>query len=250
MEFGLSEKEAKVYVALLSLEVAGANEIAKKAGINRSSTYVVIGSLKRRGLVSMSPDKRVQQYVAATPEVLIDQAKAEKDRSTDIENEIEELMPRMLALHKETKHRPKVMFFEGSDGLIKGFEDVFKSKEKMMRVYSNPANLSGLIGDYLSTFVQRRLKAGIKMHGIHPDSTFHEKMMREHPNTLDKYALVPKEKYNFKADIAIYDNKIGYMSGDNQGIAIIIESKEMTEVMKSIFDMAFEEATRVKKNKK
>ena len=45
---GFSEKEAAVYLALLELEVAGVTEIAKKSNIKRSSTYVVLESLKQK----------------------------------------------------------------------------------------------------------------------------------------------------------------------------------------------------------
>lgn len=50
-EFGLSDKEARIYLALLELEIATAFDTAKHAGINRSSTYVVLESLKKKGLV-------------------------------------------------------------------------------------------------------------------------------------------------------------------------------------------------------
>lgn len=41
LEYGLTDREAVVYLSLLELEVASANEIAKNAGIKRSSAYVV-----------------------------------------------------------------------------------------------------------------------------------------------------------------------------------------------------------------
>ena len=57
--------------------------------------------------------------------------------------------------------------------------------------------------------------------------------------------LIPKNKYKSSADMAIYDNKIGYMS-TRERVAIIIESKEIADVMKNIFDLAHEEAKRLK----
>ena len=41
-EFGLSEKEAKVYMASLEIGEATADQIAKHSGVNRSTTYVQI----------------------------------------------------------------------------------------------------------------------------------------------------------------------------------------------------------------
>ena len=73
-EFGLSEKEAKVYLALLELEVATATEIAKNSNIKRSSTYVVLESLKEKGLVGTTEEKRIQRFVASSPDFLLYQA--------------------------------------------------------------------------------------------------------------------------------------------------------------------------------
>ncbi len=64
IEFGLSEKEAKIYIALLELEIATVNEIAKKAGVNRSSTYVTLDGLISKGFVSISDDKNIRHYCA------------------------------------------------------------------------------------------------------------------------------------------------------------------------------------------
>ena len=46
--FGLSEKEAKIYLALLELEAATVFETAKQSGINRSSAYVVLEALQKK----------------------------------------------------------------------------------------------------------------------------------------------------------------------------------------------------------
>jgi len=51
---GLSDKEAKTYLTLLELEVASVAEITKASGLNRSSTYVTLEMLKKRGLVNIN----------------------------------------------------------------------------------------------------------------------------------------------------------------------------------------------------
>ncbi len=70
IEFGLSEKEAKTYLALLELEVATVSEVSKTANINRSSAYVVLESLKKKGLAGISDDKNIRRYIAASPDLL------------------------------------------------------------------------------------------------------------------------------------------------------------------------------------
>ena len=248
VEFGLSEKEAAVYISLLELELAGVNEIAKKAGINRSSTYVVLESLKGKGLVGTSDDKKVRQYIAASPEMLHRVAGDLAKKQEEIRKGIDSIVPELKALHKDTKHRPKVSVFEGREGLISVFEDSLNCKEKLMRVASSVENLLHIIPpDYFPQYVKTRIKRGIKMRGIHPANEFSKKIAEMDPEEFDELALIPVNKFLVPVDIAIYDNKIGYMSPKDGGIAIIIEDEVITDAMKKIFNLAFEEARRLSK---
>lgn len=247
IEFGLSEKEAEVYLALLELEIAVVSEISKTANINRSSTYVVLESLKRKGLVSVSGDKKVQRYVATSPEMLSFEAQNKAKKAEDIRNKIGNIVPELKALHKDTKHRPVVRMYEGKQGLINVFEDSLNSKEKIMRVASNLENVSKILSrSYLTNYVLRRINLGIKMYGIHPDTKIEQHLIKVSPK-FDEPMLISQKKYRLLADTAIWDNKIGYMSSEKGGFCISIESKGMSDVMKNIFDLAYEEAKRLNK---
>ena len=92
-----------MYLALLELEVATVNETAKTANINRSSTYVVLESLKKKGLVSTLEDKRIQRYVATPPEMLLQEAKDKAQKAEEIKNKISDIIPELKALYKGTK---------------------------------------------------------------------------------------------------------------------------------------------------
>lgn len=249
IDFGLNDKEAKAYLALLELEIAGVQEIAKVAGINRSSAYVTLESLKKRGLVSISDDKNVRQYVATSPEVILRLADEMATKQENIRKKIHAIVPDMKAIYKGTKKKPLVKVFEGREGLISAFEETLNNKEKVMRVVSSPMNLGPIMASYMPQYMKTRFGLGIKMFGIHPDDSENRKLILRDPKNKDIYALIPAKDYKFPADLAIYQDKIGYMSKEEGGLAIVIESKEIAEVMKSIFDLAFLEARRINKLK-
>ncbi len=249
IEFGLTEKEAQVYTALLELEIASVNEIAKSTGINRSSTYVIIESLKRQGLVSVSDDKKIQQFIATTPDVflrLIDESSLEQEK---LREKMHKVVPELKALYRGTKEKPRVRVYEGKQGLINAFEDTLQTKEKKIRVSSSGTTLFKVLPNYLPMYIKLRREKGIKMYSIHPDDKAGRILVNIPPTNFDSPLLIPKRNYPFPADLAIYDDKIAYMSLEGKGIAIVIESKEMADVMKSVFDLAFEEAKRLATNK-
>jgi sugar-specific transcriptional regulator TrmB len=240
MEFGLGEKEAQVYLTLLELEIATVSELAEASNVNRSSAYVVLESLKKKGLVSISEDKNVQ----STPDMLLFEARNKAQKAEDIKNNIGDIVPELKALHKDTKQKPKIRVFEGKQGLINAFEDTLSSKEKVIRISSSVEKIFTVLPDYFPDYVERRIKLGIKMYGIHPDDNMVQDIIKMIPK-FDKPILIPQKKYTFAVDMAIYDNKIGYMSLDKPLSAIIIEDKRIADAMKSIFDLAYQEAKRI-----
>ena len=65
-KIGLSELEAKVYIALLKKETFTATELASVTSINRTQTYDVLAKLSNRGMVFESRGK-VKKYSAVDP---------------------------------------------------------------------------------------------------------------------------------------------------------------------------------------
>lgn len=244
VEFGLNEKEAKVYLALLELEIANVQEIAKAAGVNRSSAYVTLESLKKRGLVALSDDKKVRQYLATSPEALLHLAQDNASKQLNIRNKIEEIVPNLKALYKGLKKKPVVRVYEGKEGILASFRETLDTKERVMRVYSSPGNIGPYVADHIPAYIAERYKRGIKMFGIHPNNEVNRELEKHLPENDDEYYLIPDPNRK-TADLAIFDNKITYMSSESAEIAVTIESREMADVMKLIFDLAFKEAKRL-----
>src|SRR5581483_5768710 len=194
-------------------------------------------------------DKKIQMFVATPPEMLLLEAQEKAKQAESIKDKIDNILPELKALYKDTKQKPVVKVFEGKQGLINSFEDTLTSKEKIMRVASSAENLFKLIPDYLKLYVKKRMEIGLKMYGIHPDGKVSQELDKI-TYKFDKSIFIPKEKYKFQADIAIYDNKIGYIYPAEEGLSMIIESKEMSDAMKDLFDLAYEEAKRLNKKSK
>jgi len=247
IDFGLSEKEAKIYLALLELEIAPVQEVAKIAGINRSSAYVVLESLKKKGLASTSNEKKIQEYVATAPEALLQTADHLVKKQELIKGGISNIVPDLKAIYKGTKRKPKVRVFEGKQGLINALSETLVSKEKLIRFSSSAENLLKTIPEYLAEYGQRRYQLGFRLKFLLIDGKAADAITSLLPKGYDA-VYIPKDKYPFPADLAIFDDKIGYMSIEKGTITtIIIEEKNIAKVMRGLFDLAWEEAGRISK---
>jgi len=242
-DFGLSEKEAKIYLALLELEAATVSEAAKNSGINRSSAYVVLEALRKKGIVGISDDKKVRRYLAASPETLLRSAITSAQKQEEIKSGIESIVPELKALHKGTKHRPIVKVFEGKEGLREVYYHLFSTKAVDLKVYANPGNIFKVFPDFMD-HDKERVKRKIKMYAINPATKESRELLKQHPPPRAEIALVPEEKFKFSSDFAVYDNLV-VIASPLQEFGIIIESKEMASMMRAAFDLSWEEAKRL-----
>lgn len=243
IDFGLSDKEARVYLALLELEVATAQEIAKTADINRSSAYVVLESLCKRGLATTSAGEAVLKYVASSPETLLKLASDASERQIQAERDLNSILPELKSQYKGTKRKPKIRIYEGKNGVINAFEESLDARNRLIRVISSGSRLFSYFPEYIIEYVKKRARLGIRTIGIHPlERPSHE--ISKSLNKNDVAILIPQEKYTFLSEIAIYDNKVGFVSISEE-FAIIIEDEHVSKAMESAFNLAAEEAKRL-----
>jgi len=249
VEYGLSEKEATVYLTLLEMEMAPVNKISKKAKINRSTVYVILDNLTQKGLVSTSDKAGVQQFIASSPEVLALKARESFSKHNLIKEKIENIVPNLKGLSKGIKTKPIIKVFEGPEGLATVFSDSFSINEKIIRVYASHQNLfKSFPEDFLKTlesYIIERKKKNIIMRSIHPDNKTGRKNIVPKLSKNDEWVFIPEKDFKSNSDLAIYDNKISYMTHENNGLGIIIESKEISDVMKDIFDFAHTQAKKI-----
>jgi len=79
---GLTEYEAKVYVALLRDSPATGYQLSKQAGVPRSMVYEALGRLQARGAVLTTDESRATLYRPLPPDVLLNRYDQEQRRLT------------------------------------------------------------------------------------------------------------------------------------------------------------------------
>jgi len=253
MEFGLSEKEAKVYLALLELGMATVHKIAEASSLNRSSTYVILGSLKRKSLVSDTGDNQegTLKYAAAAPNIFTQSLESSLFRDQIKLNQARKIIPDLMGLHNRAKQKPKIQLFEGKDGLISALEDSLNNnKEKLIRLFSSAENALAISPEYWSAYGQKRIKLKIKQRAILADNKSAHALFAMGP-LLYEAIFIPKNKYPFPVDMMITDDKVGYLIIDKENVTtIVIQNRQIAEVMKALFDMTWKEAARIGKSQK
>jgi len=117
MKLGLSEKEAKVYLAALELARDTAQNIAKKANVNRPTAYFILEKLMELGLISTLDEGKKSYFIAEDPKELKNVLARERQELDARSKELDEAMNQFTALYNAKQDKPRVRYFEGADGL-------------------------------------------------------------------------------------------------------------------------------------
>jgi len=246
-EFGFSERETKVYIALLELGKGTASEIARGASILRTTAYNILDVLAGKGLAKLTGKEPKQEYVAESPEKIADYLKREIKGYQEKLARASELTPQLKSIHN-VANRPKIKFYEGKQGLINVYEDTLTSHEEI-RAYAAIDDMHKALPDYFPGYYKRRAKKGIAIRGIVPKTVMSEERAKYNKAERRDIAFVPADKYYFSPEINIYDNKVMIASW-REKLGIIIESAEIADAMKKIFELAWQGAQKLEENEK
>jgi sugar-specific transcriptional regulator TrmB len=235
--FGLSEKEIAVYLALVELGPSSVRDISAKSKVNRGTSYDILKSLITLGIVSYYNKESKQYFIAEEPEKLLFAIDQKKEDLEEVRQNIEKSLPFIKTLFEKQGGKPVVKFYEGSKGVRQIFEDVLNEVlsvgDKSYYLYSSATseerkNVYGAMPD----FSQKRIKKGIKVKII---------SLGEGGNLvgLDERKQMPATCKGIKATHEIiYAGKIAHISIDQNGepVGVVIQNEEIYQMQKMIFE--------------
>ncbi len=244
LDLNFSEKEANVYLALLELGRGNVSNIARKASLNRTTGYHILNALVGKGLVSVSGKEPLQEFVAESPDKILESLQSKFLEYQNKINQAKHTIPLLKSVHN-VSDRPRVRFYEGKEGMKEVYEDTLTSKEPL-RAFANFEDMHKALSDYFPSYYLRRAKRGLSIRGVVPLTS--EALERQKRNKAEarEMVLVPADKYYFSPEIDMYDNKIMIASWKEK-LGIIIESAEIADAMKKIFELAWLGAKSLKK---
>lgn len=134
---GLTEYEARVYLALLTDHPATGYQISKLAGIPRSMVYEALGRLEARGAVLKSVEEKATLYQPISPAILLDRYEREaRERAAVLRNQ---LMP--LFRHEESD---RLWNFSGRKEALAAARELIDSATRELMLVLTDADVEAL----------------------------------------------------------------------------------------------------------
>jgi len=232
---GLSDKEAKVYIAMLELGKATAHEIADKAGVKRPTAYVAIEELQKQGLAQKKKKGSKTLFFTDSPSQLLSNINRDLKIFEQKRTELEKIFPQLLTLYNLGEEKPQVRYFEGKEGLLKMQEEFLKSKEKMIRGISSLDAVLKYFPNQKTDYSVRRIKKGIRARFIYTSSQG-DIFSRSDKKGLWETKYIDLSKLKFDADISIVDDFIAISSLKGKLSGTIITHKDLANSFKNLYD--------------
>ena len=239
---GLSEEEAKIYLAVLELGGSYVSAIAKKAGVHRVSCYHTLGNLVKKGVLSSFTKNNIKYFSVDSPKILVNQIEERLHLA-------HKLLPELLSITNSLAYKPKIQYYEGLQGIKNIFEDTLKAKEELLG-YTNLAELPDVVTEeYLKDYAARKIQRGFKTRMLSPISKNALKYLKTYypkdfdPNLVEILFINPKE-FMFEYEINIYGNRVSLVSLNKEELmGMIIESPLYAKTQRAIFNLAWLGAT-------
>src|SRR4030042_3382060 len=156
--YGLNEKEAKVYLASLELGSASVQKISRKTDFPRSTCYDVLDALRKKGLISTYRKKNIRYFSPEDPQSLINNAKEKLEL-------LEDSLPQFRAVYGSSKDRPTVRFYQGKEQMKMILDEILKEAKELI-AFGSPTDIFTTLGKIFPKFVAKRVKKKIPVRTI------------------------------------------------------------------------------------
>jgi sugar-specific transcriptional regulator TrmB len=232
-EIGLSEKEAKVYLALLQVDSDSIPNIAKKTDINRTTVYPLLESLNKKGLVSETLEGKKVFYQAAAPERLETFVERQKVTLQEKSERLKDIIPQIKSIQREQGERPVVKMFTGREGAISAYTEFFSfsnTEEKNGYYILN----SDLLKEVFTDEEKMRFRELRKGKNIKTVVVYNNKDGERSFEKSGGTTRIDEKQYPITCDIAIIDDNITISTLGENISSFLIKSKDIADTFTSI----------------
>jgi sugar-specific transcriptional regulator TrmB len=244
LKLGLSEKEAKIYLATLELGRDTVQNIAKKSGIKRVTAYVILDQLVKSGIVSVETEKKKSYYKAEHPSVL---EKVIDNRVSELETQranLKSSMHQLEAIYNFRSDKPTVRFFEGADELEeldRYGHDQMKPGSVMMTITPHDL-IQQAFPKRRKDAVNERISQGILSRAIYVSDK--EIPLEQNIKELRDGIHFTRKELPLGGTFFIYPGwGIKFFNYANKKyFGVLIQSPELADSMKEVFELAWDGA--------
>lgn len=249
-ELGLSQKEARVYLANLMIGPASVQKIADHSGIKRVTTYVILESLVNLGLASQSTKGKKTYFTAEDPVSLQRLLDKKQQQVAEQQKAFKDLVPQLKQLKSLPAETPSVKFYDSVEGMKSMVKTILPSNYQKGAVVYGISNMDQ-VWAWFPQFRQttgnpERVRSGTKSKYIY--TTVEGPVLKATDKAMNRESrYLPHNKHPLNGEISVIGDSVAiYALAGSKPLGITIQSREIAKTVKAIFDLLWEASEKYK----
>lgn len=226
LDFGLTDSEAQVYLALFRLGGATASVVAKETGFQRTTVYPILKSLAKKGCVLVYFRKNQHHYYAQKPDKLKDLF----EKKLEFFNSV---IPLFESMDKKQSQIAGLRFIETKEELRQFYLDILPDHKNYL-IIGNAHVWQNIDPEFFEQYRESRARLKIKTRLLL--SADSREINPTKPDLLREFKYLPNE-YDFKSTMNIFNDKVLIISPDSSSLAVVIAVPAMVDIFKSMFEI-------------
>lgn len=243
--FDLSDSEAEIYLAAISLEKPSASDIAKKLGKQRTAVYFHMKNLLDKGILRKTQKGKLLRFLPLLPSEL---AATFEHWTTDFKS----FVPQLEKIRTIDEETPLISVTESHKGYYQIYDELSSLPRKsVFRVIEGRTAMTQelhLLSDQeVGTFFQRVVERGIETRAIFTEESlkvFQQETSRENYELISQKRIwhlrtLPEEMIPIRQVAFVYGTKVAVLFPE-PSLVITIQHRGMAEIFRVIFDALFQ----------
>lgn len=231
IDLGLTENEAKVYLAALTLGPTTILKLAQAAETKRTTVYSVVESLKMKGLITIEVKGFKKLFVAESPEKL----------ETILENRktlLAKTLPEFSALYNLKGGESQIKYYEGLSGIKSVYENLIRDvrPKEDYSIISHQEQWINLDPEFFLDFTKRRAKLNINIRLLVQDSPTAREHKRLEKTFNEHIKILPKDT-SLNTNLVVIPKKVVIHQLTPPIMAIVIENQSVVRMHQQLFEI-------------
>jgi len=240
IDLGLTNGEARVYVALVKVGLSTVGPIVKESGVAYSKIYQILDRLLQKGLVSYILQEKTRYYQATEPHRIVDwiteQQRLLKEKETIAQNIIKEVK----TLTKLEKNEAEI--YTGFNGLTAAYSNLLQGAEKGNSYYF--FYIPEKIYDEKVDLFFSRLQLKFKKSRLIVRGISNEKYRKSWFIKQAKWMKMRFTNTPLPSNVDMCENKVLFTSWRDSPIGVLVHSKEIYENFRIYFETVWKASSK------
>lgn len=241
-EIGLNELETECYLALVQRSPLRASSLARSFDMPKATVLLALGRLVDHfGIVRREKKKNYYHFFVEDVNALVKHLDKKIERERTSKRNVEDLLPELRSMQTYEISKPKILYYEGKEGIRQAFEMVLSEADDLVAYGNNEdeiKKMSNIFPDYYRRRVEKKIPVSKALAAA---TDFNVKETLENAGKqLRNTRLLPKE-WAFPIQFNIYKDTVIFYSFEEY-FALVVKNRPIAACLKMVFGLAFEQA--------